>query len=210
MAYVARQIGVSTEVFAHYGTRPQTRIDHLQEILSYLKFRDASAIDMQTLALFLLERTLEHDKPMVLFQMACERFKSDGIVRPGVTVLERMVMTAREQAELETSRRLQPVLTEELQAKLDHLLYPEATLKRTPLVWLRQGAVSFSPAAIVEEIEKFSYIRGLGVEQWNLAALTPNRRKLLAQLGKNRPIRRYSGHPHSAISHSPLIFSQDC
>lgn len=184
VAYVARQIGVSTEVLAHYGTRPQTRTDHLQEILSYLKFRDASAIDMQTLALFLLERALEHDKPMVLFQMACERLKSDGIVRPGVTVLERMVMTAREQAELETSRRLQPVLTEELQAKLDHLLHPEATLKRTPLVWLRQGAVSFSPAAIVGEIEKLSYIRGLGVEQWNLAALTPNRRKFLAQLGK--------------------------
>jgi TnpA family transposase len=182
--YVARQLGVSSEALKQYGTRPQTRTDHLQEILSYLEFREAGATDLQALAAFLLERALEHDKPIVLFQMACEHLKSERIIRPGVTTLERMVITAREQAERETYRRLQPLLTQELRARLDQILVPETTTKRTPLVWLRQGAVSFSPAAIVGEIEKLSYVRSLGVERWDLSPLTPNRRKFLSQVGK--------------------------
>ena len=117
--------------------------------MSYLQFREASAADLQTLATFLLARALEHDKPTVLFQMACDHLKSERIVRPGVTTIERMVVTAREQAEDETYRRLQPLLTDAFRAQLDRVLVSDATTKRTPLVWLRQGAVSFSPTAIV-------------------------------------------------------------
>jgi len=95
-----------------------------------------------------------------------------------------MVITAREQAERETYRRLQPLLDSELRTRLDQVLVLDTTIKRTPLVWLRQGSVSFSPAAIVGEIEKLSYVRALGVEHWDLSALTPNRRKFLAQVGK--------------------------
>ncbi|OLE32979.1 MAG: hypothetical protein AUG45_08555 [Ktedonobacter sp. 13_1_20CM_3_54_15] len=169
--YVARQLGVSPEALKQYGARPQTRTDHLQEILSYLEFRDANTTDLQPHAAFLLERALEHDKPIVLFQIACEYLKSERIVRPGVTTLERMVITARDQAESETYRRLQPLLIRELCAKLVQVLVPDTTIKRTPLVWLRQGAVSFSPAAIVGEIEKLSYVRALDVERWDLSAL---------------------------------------
>src|SRR2546421_3303677 len=182
--YVARQLGVSPEALKQYGTRPQTRTDHLQEILSYLEFREAGATDLQALASFVLERALEHDKPIVLFQMACEHLKSERIIRPCVTTLERMVITAREQAERETYRRLQPLLTEGLCARVDQVLVPDTAIKRTPLVWLRQGAVSFSPAAIVGEIEKLSYVRSLGVERWDVSPLTPNRRKFLSQVGK--------------------------
>ena len=76
------------------------------------------------------------------------------------------------------------MLTEELRARLDQVLVPDTAIKRTPLVWLRQGAVSFSPAAIVGEIEKLSYVRSLGVERWDVSPLTPNRRKFLSQVGK--------------------------
>src|SRR5258708_4879120 len=67
--YVARQLGVSPEALKQYGSRPQTRTDHLQEILSYLEFREAGATDLQALATFLLERALEHDRPIILFQV---------------------------------------------------------------------------------------------------------------------------------------------
>jgi hypothetical protein len=63
--YVARQPGVSPETLKQYGTRAQTRTDHLQEILSYLEFREANPADLQALAAFLLERALEHDTPIV-------------------------------------------------------------------------------------------------------------------------------------------------
>jgi Tn3 transposase DDE domain len=43
--------------------------------------------------------------------MACEHLKSQHLLRPGVTILERLVITARTQAHHESLRRLQPLLT---------------------------------------------------------------------------------------------------
>ena len=50
----------------------------------------------------------EHDKPTLLLQLACDKLRREQIVRPGVTRLERLVATARQQAQTETFRRLTP------------------------------------------------------------------------------------------------------
>jgi len=95
VAYVADQLGVDHAGLATYGQRDQTRTAHLQQIQTYLGFRRATPIDLQILAAWLLERALEHDKPTLLLQLACEQLQHEKIVRPGVTRLEKMVATAR-------------------------------------------------------------------------------------------------------------------
>jgi hypothetical protein len=54
-----------------------------------------------------------------------EKLYREKIVRPGVTRLERLVATARDQAHVETFRRLTPLLTEERKIFLDGLLTPD-------------------------------------------------------------------------------------
>jgi TnpA family transposase len=141
-------------------------------------------MDLQILASWLLERALEHDKPLLLFQLACEKLYRDKIVRLGVTRLEKLVATARHQAQQETYRRLTPLLTPERRALLDWLLIVDETAGRTPLSWLRQRAISHSASAILAGLEKLDFLRRQRVEGWDLSVLTPNRRKLLAQLGR--------------------------
>jgi hypothetical protein len=60
---------------------------------------------------WLLARALEHDKASLLFQLVCDHLRAEKIVRPGVTLLERLVMAARERGHRETFRRLVPLFT---------------------------------------------------------------------------------------------------
>jgi hypothetical protein len=44
------------------------------------------------------ERALEHDKPTLLYELPCEKLRTDQFLRPGVTRLERLVAEARARA----------------------------------------------------------------------------------------------------------------
>ena len=150
---------------------------------AYLGFRQATPIDVYALQTWLLARALEHDKPTLLLQLACEKLYRERIVRPGVTRLERFVATARETAHDETFRQLTPLLTDNRRTLLDGLLQPDSTTGRTPLSWLRQEAVSHAASQIIATLKKIIFLQDVGVDQWDLSCLNPNRAKWLAQIG---------------------------
>ncbi len=181
--YVAHQLALAPEVLARYGQREQTRTAQLQEVQQYLGYRDASAEDLAALTTWLVARAQEHDKPTVLFQQATDKLQRDKIVRPGVTVLERLVATARERAYKETLRQLEPLLTPERRTWLDGLLIRDPPLGRTRFEWLKGRATGNTPAAILGAIAQIIYLRAQGVGAWDLRGLNLNRRKFLARLG---------------------------
>src|SRR6516164_5782276 len=100
--YLAAQLHVPSETLGAYGSRAKTRQGHVQEVLSYLGLRRFQPDDQAALHAWLLERALEHDKPTLLLHMACEHLKQQHLMRPGVTVLERLIVSARIQAHHET------------------------------------------------------------------------------------------------------------
>ena len=199
VTFVAEQLGIAPRVLALYDNR-RTQSDHRRHVRAYLGFRPATPLDVYALQTWLLARALEHDKPTLLLQLACEKLYRERIVRPGVTRLERFVATAREQAHEETFRQLTPLLTDERKTLLDGLLQPDATTGRTLLSWLRQEAVSHAASHIIATLTKIVFLHDAGVDQWNLASLNPNRAKWLAQIGwkstnqalqRMAPARRY-------------------
>jgi Domain of unknown function (DUF4158) len=129
--YLAHQLGVAPEALQAYGSRRPTRTVHFQQVQRHLHFRLATPLEMYALQTWLVERALEHDKPTLLLQLACDKLRREQMVRPGITRLERLVATAREQAYRETWQRLLPLLPPERQAFLDALLTPEADTGRT-------------------------------------------------------------------------------
>jgi hypothetical protein len=58
---------------------------------------------MKELEQFLLDRTMEHDSPTLLFNLATEYLMAAKTIRPGVTTLAKMVATARTSATALTS-----------------------------------------------------------------------------------------------------------
>ena len=93
VAYLALQLSVPSEALTDYGDREHTRTDHLRDIQDRLGFRDTQPADSAALGAWLLERALEQDKPMVLFRLACQWLLQEHLVRPGVTIIERLVAT---------------------------------------------------------------------------------------------------------------------
>ena len=131
-----------------------------------------------------MQRALEHDKPTLLFHLACQWLHQSKIIRPGVTTLEKIVLTARQQAQEETYHQLNFLLTDERKDFLDKLLIPMESSGRTQLFWLRHGAVSNTPDAILNNIEKLQFLYAADVDQWALSSLNPNRQKFLATIGR--------------------------
>ncbi|MCY7285415.1 MAG: Tn3 family transposase [Cyanobacteria bacterium CAN_BIN43] len=184
VAFLAQQLQIPLESLTHYAQRTQTRTEHLQQIQSYLGFRDPTAEDFKRLAKWQIERAMEHDSMTLLFQLAAEKLFSQKIIRPGVTTLERMVATARRQATLKTYRLLKPLLTHQRRSFLNSLLVADPLVSNTRLNWLRRPATANSPSAILTAIEKIRYLKQQQVHQWDLSELNPNRLKFLARLAK--------------------------
>lgn len=181
--YVAQQLDVRPEALEAYGLRVPTRTVHLQQVQRHLGFRRAAPLDVYALQTWLVERALEHDKPTLLLQLACDKLRREHMVRLGITRLERFVATARQQAHDETWRRLAPLVSTERQTFLDALLTPDPSTGRTPHSWLRQEAVSPAAAQIIATLQKIIFLHDAGVDQWDLSSLNPNRAKWLAQIG---------------------------
>lgn len=181
--FIASQIGIEAGEFEHYGEREATLTAHRQIIEHYLGFRHPSETDLELIEQWLLERALEHDRPTLLLQLLCERLLSGKIIRPGFSVIERMVATARNSAETAIFERLETIIDEILSAELDGLLQSPQPNHPTPLAWLRQSATSNTPKSILGGLDKLSKLQKWQVNNWNLSAINPNRRKQLAQIG---------------------------
>jgi len=193
VVYVAKQLSVPPQAIETYGNRIKTRTTHLQIVQDHLGFRKSLPLDFYALQTWLVDRALEHDKPTLLFQLACEKLRREQIVRPGVTRLERLVATARQQAHDETFRRLMPLLSDERTAFLGSLILPNPQTGRACIHWLRKEADSHSAPQLVETLKKVRFLLDAGVEAWDLSALNPNRVKWLAQLGWKAPTQQLQG-----------------
>ena len=181
--FAASQIDVESEQLSVYGEREQTRSDHRRQIEKYLGYRSATQDELQLATEWLMMRSLEHDRPILLLQLLCEHLQTERIVRPGLTILEKMVGAAREQAEREIHRLLAPLLDEFRTQELDKLLKPLEPNRPSPLAWLRDSATSNTPQTILEALTKLDQLQQWKVGEWDLSVLNPNRRKQLAQIG---------------------------
>ncbi len=168
--YLAGQLHIQQNNLPIYQ-RIRTKQTQIQEIFTYTGFRRIGKTDLENLEKWLVQRALEHDKPNFLLSITIEKLFLDKILRPGLSVLERLVLKAREEAVGETYRLLLPILNDETKLNLDKLGEIEKGKKQSTLVWLRQPAVSFSAGAILQNIEKIKFLRELKVETWNLSEM---------------------------------------
>ena len=182
VAYVATQLGVNIKALNAYGGRERTLREHQSAAAQQLGFRRASPLDVLDLEQWLVQRALEHDKPKLLFELACEHLRRLKVVRLGTTRLAQLVGAARREAEAVTFERLKPLLPPTRRTFLDSLLEANEG-GRTVLTWLQATPQSNGPTAIVRTLEKIAFLQENGVASWSLDALNPNRVKWLSKRG---------------------------
>lgn len=185
LSYLAVQLDCDPATVKEYGKRSQTRREHQQWVMDHLEFRWLQEHDEEVLAAWLTQRALENERPSVLLQQATERLYKQRIVRPGITTLEEMVTTARQQADKETYRRLSTSLNKASRQKLDTLLQPDSTSGETPLVWLRRPARGYSADDILESIAKLVMTQTWEIDAWQLTHIPRARVQHLAQIARH-------------------------
>lgn len=194
--YVAQQLAVVPEILAFYGKRTSTQRHHQRQMQKLAGYRRATTADIVELEQWLLQRALEHDKPTLLFTMACEFLKQNKIIRIGTTRLAHKVSKARHEAQNTIYQSLQSLLTKDCCLFLDKLLKVDDDLGRTPLSWLQRTPTGDNPKQILETLDKIAFLQQHQVNQWNLTQLNPNRINHLARIGAratNQYLQRANG-----------------
>jgi len=198
------QLGVDASVLAEYRPSERRAREHRRRAAQLANFADADAADLEAVGAVLVEESLVHDSPVALLRTATRRLHERQRLRPGLTVLERIVAGARAQAERETYQRVEPMLDAATVQALDRLLVTDLTLKISRVTWLGRESTSAAPAAIVEQLEKLAFLRRLGADRWILDAVPANRRRHLAGLVRRSESQATARRP-GRVRHPALL-----
>lgn len=180
--FVADQLGVAPTSLAHYR-RQATQSNHLQQITAYTGFRRVAPLDTIALGDWLSERALEHDKPLLLFELACDYLYKRKLLRPGITLLEQTISDARAKASLLTYQKLAPLLTSDVKRFLTKVLDVIEGERYTTLSWLQATPTDPNPTQIKTVLAKIDVLQDAGVGDWDVTPINPNRFKWLAKVG---------------------------
>src|SRR5919199_3448099 len=178
--YIAQRVGVDPAAFEHYGERDNTVFEHLDELRREFSFQNCGWPQLRALGRELLPLALESDRPLPLVETAVERLRTQQIIAPGITTLERLVWTVQRLAQRRVERLVLQPLTSEQRARLDGLLQVDPELRtRTRLSWLREAPELPSAKSLRKVLDRLAYLRALDLPTPD-RRLHPNRLRQLA------------------------------
>ena len=184
LAALGAALDVPPRAIFEYAVRAPTRVEHRLLVRAHAGFRAFSERELDGLGGRLVAEALEHERPSLLLARICELLRSERIDRPSLDRLVRLVGWARERAHEQTFELLAPQLTDPVRAKLDGLLVADGG--KSHHAWLRSRPTSVSARALTRELEKRAFLVELGVDEFDLMGLPPNRRAWLAQTGRQQ------------------------
>ncbi|MDX6719089.1 MAG: hypothetical protein QOJ63_1343 [Solirubrobacteraceae bacterium] len=206
---LATQLDVDVDELAAYDPPERTAREHRQRAAQLARFRDPGAGDIDKVEDLLVEHALEHDSPLALLRTAAIALRDRQLLRPGISTLERLVAAARARAERDTYERLDAALDARTRRALDALCVTDVRLGVSRLVWLGREARSASPAQIIGQLEKLAFLRELGAPDWQLEAISANRRRQLAALARRSTTAALAGRPDRLRYPALLCFCHD-
>lgn len=172
-------IGLSAIDPGRLAGQPRGRVEQVAVAVRIAGFRACMQTDLQSLQTAVADRALGHDGPLALLRHAADLLRRQQILRPGLSVLERLVSAARSDADGEIHRCVRPLLSVQRRDRLDALLVVADDAGVAAVKALGQETRGLS--AIGEAIGHLELLRGLGVDHWDLGVIPANRRRMLAQ-----------------------------
>lgn len=128
--YVAVQLGIEASLFTQYGLRENTLYEHLGEIREQFGFVNCGWRQLLALTRSLLPVAIESERSLPLVEMAISLCRDRQVIAPGITTIERLVLTVQRLAEKRVYSRLNRSLSDEQKLLLDALLVVDPRLTR--------------------------------------------------------------------------------
>jgi len=180
--YIADQLHANSVDFEQYAQRENTRLEHLQELRDEYGYRSFVDIDGDYLFEYLIPCAMENDDVRRLIRLAIEKLKTQMVILPGITTIEKIVNESLKKANDMVINIINESLADEQKQKLDELIEPNTETGKTVLAHLKEDSGQSSPKAFMEVIDRLETIRNLNLIL-NVENIHPNRARQLSRLG---------------------------
>ncbi|MFB9624848.1 Tn3 family transposase [Nonomuraea helvata] len=193
--YLAEQLGIGdASQVKKYAERPKTTYEHawmIRDAYGYHTFDDTDSWSERQLTrqfrTFLHGRAWTHaEGPVALFEQSVAWLRRHRVLLPGVTVLERLVGSVRERADVrmytvvaKQVRRADP----DLPAALSGLLVVPEGSRVSELEKLRQAPKRTSGTEMVRALQRVDNLAGFGLGLVAVSKVPVRRMKTLAKYG---------------------------
>jgi TnpA family transposase len=171
LTHVCEQLKLEVPLFVVYPQRQPTRYEHVERLKTYLGLRTFTRKDYQQITAHIRQQVRTGARLHELLPYTEQVLRARAVVLPGVTVLERLVGTARVAAEEELFRELGVRIPDETKARILALLDVQPGQRLPPFQQLQQAAGRPSPDAFAQEVELLAQVQSLLSEDLDLSDL---------------------------------------
>src|SRR5713101_9431616 len=206
--YLARQLDLPLVLFGEPPGRLATATEQLQRIRAYLGWSLFDVHAQQRLVHWLTQRATDDLLPIDLVSRAEDMLRSWQMVLPARSTLEELVDSITAGVQDEVSIRIAEGLPPELQRAMDDLLEVPSGARRSALFSLKEYPPEASNAVILRYIERYHFLRDLGVSVIDLRSLSPPMVRYFTDIAKRYDVyelRRFAPTKRYALTACFLV-----
>lgn len=183
VAFIAEQLGLHHDLMSEYSHREKTRREHMAELQGILGCRTVTRADYRTLAAGLMPLAMQTDSVEMLIPELLNLFRRNRILIPVPATVERIALICLRHAEAKTHRHLAGDLSDAQKAQLDELLTLRPDSRVSYLAWLRLPPNAPVAGNFIKLVERFEFLRSLGIERDRAHRVHRNRLLQLSREG---------------------------
>jgi TnpA family transposase len=181
--YIAEQVDVDAEAIAEFARRGPTRYEQLATIKRNHGFHDLSHPLRAELGAWLDDEAVALTDGQALLERLADRMRTDRIIIPGASVIERMVASALHQADKAFAASIHAQLDTATRQRLDTVLAEKVHDQQSRLSWLRAPPNRVSARTLLELLDKIDAIRAFGIDEVSVPDAAWARMNQLAREG---------------------------
>jgi hypothetical protein len=168
--YIAKQLEIELLVdVENYLDRKATRLAHCSEIKSLFNYQDLSGIWGYRVTRWLYSQAwFGNERPSILFERCTLWLISRKILLPGISTLTVLIAKVRDRVSKRLWQRLTLLVNTQQKEQLENLLLVPNGKRYSKLDELKKGPTHISSVGLVQALQRYRYIRDLGMGKINI------------------------------------------
>jgi uncharacterized protein DUF4158 len=159
LSHVAQQVGVTSNAWTEYAARDETRREHALELQGVFGYRPFTIAEYRKVRGSLTDIALRTNKALALAEQLIELLRSQRIIVPAITMIDRLCAEALTRGVKLLYKRLTQSLDADCCSKLDALLLPREGLRTVVITWLRQPPGEPKAKNVLTHLDRLHRIR---------------------------------------------------